>query len=129
MVVRAGLCRYARLVQQAHRRRDFYRLDFLRTRCRGHLSHPPRLARQAHSLPRSRLSLDTSSSSSPRRLLLATLFFSPSVTPTNSTISSPPSSSCSSASPPISFGANAPVPKSVAPSSHFIVWVNCGVEV
>src|SRR6266446_6960306 len=58
MVVRPCLCRYAWLVQQAHRRRDFYRLDFLWPRCCGHLSNPARLRRQAHSLPRSRLPLD-----------------------------------------------------------------------
>src|SRR5882724_2116172 len=55
---RPSLCRYARLIQQTNWRRDFYRLDFLRPWRRAHLSHPPRLARQGHSLPCSRLSLD-----------------------------------------------------------------------
>src|SRR6266481_3820874 len=47
---RPSLCRYARLIQQTNWRRDFYRLDFLRPWRRGYLSHPPRLARQGHSL-------------------------------------------------------------------------------
>src|SRR6266446_1513554 len=63
------------------------------------------------------------SSSSPRRPSWATPSFSPSATPTSSTISSPPSSSCFSASPPISSGANAPAPESVASSPHFLVVV------
>ena len=39
--------------------RNFYRMDFLRTWSRGNFSHPPSLKRFANSLPRARLSMDT----------------------------------------------------------------------
>src|SRR5690348_18063057 len=47
-----------RPVPKTDRRRDFYRLDFLRARRRRHLSDSPRQRRQAASLPGSRLSVD-----------------------------------------------------------------------